>query len=178
MSVLTTWFLRVRVIPFFCVVGLGEQRVLWREVGRHQGRLPGFMTVVVRLLIGVVLLRLFSSFSRTCSRVACAGSPWSLLAHSLLLPRSPPPSFSSSSSLCFFVMLSFHSPPTHCCSLKLSRDEQLIVFVLVLVSNTACLVRVVSCFLHSPFWKEDRSAAGQCQLKDNLSSPSNTQAGA
>lgn len=50
----------------------------------------------------------------------------------------PPPLFSSPFLVSvFFVMLSFHSPPTHCCSLKLSRAEQLIVFVLVLVSNTA-----------------------------------------
>lgn len=46
-----------------------------------------------------------------------AGSPWSLmtlllLALSLILPLL----------VCvFFMMLSFHSPPTHCCSLKLSR---------------------------------------------------------
>lgn len=47
-----------------------------------------------------------------------AGSPWSLMTLLLLLSPSFLPLL-----VCvfFFVMLSFHSPPTHCCSLKLSQ---------------------------------------------------------
>ena len=83
--------------------------------GLCQGRVPRMLTAE-RLLSG----KLWASplAYRQNMFLSGAGSPWSLMPLLLLsLPPPPPPSL----SVFFFVMLSFHSPPTHCRSLKLSR---------------------------------------------------------